>query len=156
MILAETSADAPVNFVWWIGGLFFFLLVLNEGRKAVVWMRGKPGKPPNELLASSHDDLKRRVDVVEDDVSDIKKKMIGAHWFHKIDTDLSNVQRENKDYRENKDREDSRHRKDVYEKMDSVRKEMKHDLTEQTKVLSQRIESMPSEIVTILKNTNAI
>jgi len=44
----------------------------------------------------------------------------------------------------------------IYKKLEATRLEMKQDLNLQTIALSERIEGMPGQIVTLLKNTNAI
>lgn len=44
----------------------------------------------------------------------------------------------------------------IYRKIDEVRKETKDDLTTQTRILTEQINSVPSQVITILKNTGAI
>lgn len=155
MLAAETAAGAPLDTYAWakVGGSFICLVALVMGANAVDDFldrrKTKVGSPPNEQLQSSHSDLERRVGVLEETI-------VSKEWFNKIESDLETLRTEANTHRESKDKTDSIHRASLYKAIDACRSDTSNHIENVRRELSDNQRSLPNEIVTLLKNTNAI
>lgn len=122
---------------------------LNQIDDFVDRRKGKPGQPPNEQLEISQAALERRVEKLED-------SLVGKEWFAKVDADLQDMKEETARHRSDRDKLDSIHRASVYRKIDEVRVGIVAQMESNRQELSVNINSMPAQVITLLKTTGAI
>ena len=100
--------------------------------------RRKPreGFPPVEQLENSQNALSARVDRLEAEMGELRREM--------------------KEDRESANASASARTEGIYRKIDEVRSELSANLERARQELAESQRSLPNEIVTLLKNTNAI
>jgi hypothetical protein len=137
ILLAQLPAPTSHEAIGWLVVGFAALCVAAKQIFGLVKdIRGKAPHPPNEQLGQSHMDLTRRVVRVEQSVDDLARAQ---------KEDIENL------------REEGRVRgNDLYEKIDSVRQELKGDTIAQTRHIEDRIENMPERVIATLKNAGAL
>src|SRR5579872_1871494 len=136
MMIAQFFESVPANLAGWVACLAFTLMLLNEGFKFFKNVKGDPGQPPNEQIQSSQNALTERVENLEEDLSEIRREM--------------------KEDREAQTKSASIRAAGIYKKIDEVRAELSANLESVRQELTDNQRSLPNEIVTLLKNTNAI
>jgi hypothetical protein len=135
-MMAQLSPDMVKEIPAWLVCFGALLWIYNEGSRAVKELRGKPGRPPNEELKTSHDNLVERVAKLETELSGIRGQML-------------------KDYQNNQDQASTRSA-GIYRKMDELRLELTRRIEEVRKELADNQETLPERLVSLLKNTGAI
>lgn len=178
-MIAQISSDMVKGLPVLLVSIGALLWIWNQGAEA--WGRTK-GKPANEELHSSQEDLARRV-------AHIESGMVGVEWFAKMDKDIASLQADVKKDRDDHEQHISMRASKIYGEMkentetlrgelkanadsvradlkdqgdrrviqiDDVRRELMGHIGEVRRELSEDIKAMPLEVVTLLKNTNAI
>jgi hypothetical protein len=164
MFLAEVTTDFQYQWVGWLFvGLAAVAMCANQIDDFLDRRKTKAGEPPNETLHADAKNLVRRVDVLEEDVSEISQRMIGSDWFRKIESDIKYLKDADATYRENKDRADSIHRKSLYEAIKDSRDETREEISELRQAISDdrkeidtKIQELPNQLVAMLRNTGVI
>lgn len=150
--------------VWTMGAVYLSVSLYQKAR-------GKPAHPPNEQLDASQAELGRRV-------KEIEGRMVGKEWFDNMDADMATCKADLKKDRDDNEKHISARASKIYEEMkqsnesvhqqikaegerrviqiDDVRKELSKNLESVRQELSENQRLLPNEIVTLLKNTNAI
>jgi len=141
VIFADAAGLAPDSFPWqWLGwllgGLAALAVCINQIDDFFERRKPKEGFPPVEQLENSQNALTERVDHLERAISDIRREM--------------------KEDREAQAKSASARAAGIYKKIDEVRAELSANLESARKELAENQRSLPNEIVTLLKNTNAI
>jgi chromosome segregation ATPase len=141
VIFAEAAGLAPDSYPWqWLGwllgGLAALAVCINQIDDFFERRKPKEGFPPVEQLENSQNALAERVDHLERAISDIRREM--------------------KEDREAQAKSASARAAGIYKKIDEVRAELSANLESARKELAENQRSLPNEIVTLLKNTNAI
>jgi len=121
---------------WLVVGLASLCVAINQIDDFFERRKPRAGFPPVEQLENSQNALSNRVDHLDDDISDLR---------HEIKED-----------RETAVRSASIRAAGIYRKIDEVRAELSANLENVRQELTQNQRSLPNEIVTLLKNTNAI
>jgi chromosome segregation ATPase len=141
VIFADAAGLAPDSYPWqWLGwllgGLAALAVCINQIDDFFERRKPKEGFPPVEQLENSQNALTERVDHLERAISDIRREM--------------------KEDREAQAKSASARAAGIYKKIDEVRAELSANLESARKELAENQRSLPNEIVTLLKNTNAI
>lgn len=121
---------------WLVVGLASLCVAINQIDDFFERRKPRPGFPPVERLENSQIALSDRVEHLEDDISDLRHEM--------------------KEDREAQARSASIRAAGIYKKIDEVRAELSANLETVRQELTENQRSLPNEIVTLLKNTNAI
>lgn len=121
---------------WLVVGLASLCVAVNQIDDFFERRKPRAGFPPVEQLESSQNALTERVANLEDDLSDLRREM--------------------KEDRESQAKSASIRAAGLYKKIDEVRAELSANLETARKELAENQRSLPNEIVTLLKNTNAI
>lgn len=135
---AGSGADSfPWQWLGWLlGGLAAIAVCINQIDDFFERRKPRVGFPPVEQLENSQNALAERVDHLEQAVWDIRREM--------------------KEDRETQAKSASARAAGIYKKIDEVRAELSANLESARKELAENQRSLPNEIVTLLKNTNAI
>jgi len=136
MMIAQLTADMVKDIAPWLVCLGAFLWIWNQGAEAVRNFKGKTPHPPNETLDVTQQNLSGRIVIVESGLSEARKQMSQSLEAHR--------------------QESSRGRAAIYEKIDSVRKELQADLTAQTSQLKADMNQVPHQIMALLRNAGII
>jgi hypothetical protein len=136
MNLPLLSPDSYQAIGWLIVGLASLCVAINQIDDFFERRKAKPGFPPAEQLESSRLALERRVERLEEAMGEIRREM--------------------KEDREAQAKLASVRAAGIYKKVDEVRAELSANLELVRHELSESQRSLPNEIVTLLKNTNAI
>ena len=141
VIFADAAGLAPDSYPWqWLGwllgGLAALAVCINQIDDFFERRKPKEGFPPVEQLENSQNALTERVDHLARAISDIRREM--------------------KEDREAQAKSASARAAGIYKKIDEVRAELSANLESARKELAENQRSLPNEIVTLLKNTNAI
>ena len=121
---------------WLIVTLASLCVAINQIDDFFERRKPKPGFPPVEQLENSQLALTGRVEDLEDAVLDLRREM--------------------KEDREAQARSASIRAAGLYKKIDDVRAELSANLEAVRHEFAENQRSLPNEIVTLLKNTNAI
>ena len=121
---------------WLVVGLASLCVAINQIDDFFERRKPRAGFPPVEQLENSQLALTERVANLEDDISDLRHEM--------------------KEDREAQARSASIRTAGLYKKIDEVRTELSANLESARQELTESQRSLPNEIVTLLKNTNAI
>jgi uncharacterized protein YPO0396 len=126
MILAQIAPDMLKGINTWLLCAGALLWLGNEGWKFVQNVKGKKPEPANEQLHESHKALSNRVDRMELEVAAVRKEMRDEHQANeKHASSRSNT---------------------IFGKMEDVRKELKKDIDDLNKEVSQ----IPAKILEVL------
>lgn len=141
ILFAEATGVAADSFPWqllgWLlGGLAALAVCINQIDDFFERRKPREGFPPVEQLENSQNALTERVEHLELAISDIRREM--------------------KEDREAQAKSASARAAGIYKKIDEVRSELSVNLEAVRKELAENQRSLPNEIVTLLKNTNAI
>jgi hypothetical protein len=121
---------------WLVVGLASLCVAINHIDEFFERRKPREGFPPAEQLENSQLALTERVENLEEAVSDLRREM--------------------KEDREAHIKSASIRAAGIYKKIDEVRTELSANMETVRKELSDNQRSLPNEIVTLLKNTNAI
>ncbi len=121
---------------WLVVGLASLCVAINQIDDFFERRKPKAGFPPVEQLENSQEALSQRVDKLEEAMADIRREM--------------------KEDREAEAKSASARTAGIYRKIDEVRAELSANLETVRHELTENQRSLPNEIVTLLKNTNAI
>ncbi len=121
---------------WLVVGLACLCVAVNQIDDFFERRKPRPGFPPAEQLENAQQALADRVENLEEDISDLRREM--------------------KEDREAQTKSASLRAAGLYKRMDEVRSELSANLETARQELSANQRSLPNEIVTLLKNTNAI
>ena len=121
---------------WLVVALASLCVALNQIDDFFERRKPRAGFPPVEQLENSQNALTQRVDRLELALTDLRREM-------KADRDALNESA-------------SARVAGLYRKIDDVRAELTASLERTRQELAEHQRSLPSEIVTLLKNTNAI
>ena len=121
---------------WLVVGLASLCVAINQIDDFFERRKPKAGFPPVEQLENSHEALAERVDKLEEAMTDIRREM--------------------REDREAQAKSASASAAGIYKKIDEVRAELSANLETVRHELAENQRSLPNEIVTLLKNTNAI
>ena len=132
-MLPPTSYEA---IGWLVVGLASLCVAVNQIDDFFERRKPRAGFPPVEQLENSHHALADRVENLEDAISDIRREM--------------------KEDREAQTKSASIRIAGLYKKIDEVRAELSSNLESVRHELTESQRTLPNEIVTLLKNTNAI
>lgn len=121
---------------WLVVGLAALCTSINQIDDFFERRKPREGFPPVEQLDSSQNALSARVD--------------------KLEGELAVLRREMKEDREALNAVASARAAGIYRKIDEVRSELSATLERTRQELAENQRSLPNEIVTLLKNTNAI
>jgi chromosome segregation ATPase len=121
---------------WLVVALASLCVAVNQIDDFFERRKSPVGHPPVEQLDSAQQALTERVENLEDDLSDLR---------HEMKTD-----------REAQLKSASIRAAGIYKKIDEVRTELSANLETVRQELTENQRSLPNEIVTLLKNTNAI
>jgi hypothetical protein len=121
---------------WLVVGLSSLSVAINQIDDFFERRKPREGFPPVEQLDNSQHLLSARVDRLEAEMGELRREM-------KAD-------------RETLNESVSARAEGVYRKIDEVRAELSANLERTRQELSENQRSLPNEIVTLLKNTNAI
>ena len=133
---APMPPDSYAAIGWLVVGLASLCVAINQIDDFFERRKAKPGFPPVEQLENSQKALAQRVDGLEAGLADARREM--------------------KEDREALARSASARAAGIYKKVDEVRSELSANLETVRHELTQNQRSLPNEIVTLLKNTNAI
>jgi chromosome segregation ATPase len=121
---------------WLVVGLASLCVAINQIDDFFERRKPRLGSPPVEQLENSQLALTERVEHLEDDLSDLRHEM--------------------KQDREALLKSGSIRAAGIYKKIDEVRTELSANLETVRQELTENQRHLPNEIVTLLKNTNAI
>jgi hypothetical protein len=121
---------------WLVVGLASLCVAVNQIDDFFERRKPRQGFPPVEQLENSQHALAERVENLEEAISDIRREM-------------------KEDY-EAQAKSASIRVAGLYKRMDEVRSELSANLERVRQDLTESQRSLPNEIVTLLKNTNAI
>jgi hypothetical protein len=121
---------------WLVVGLASLCVAINQIDDFFERRKPRPGFPPVEQLENSHNALRQRVEKLEDALVELRLEM--------------------KQDREAQDRSASARAAGYYRKIDEVRAELTSNFEAVRRELTENQRTLPNEIVTLLKNTNAI
>jgi hypothetical protein len=121
---------------WLVVGLASLCVAVNQIDDFFERRKPRVGFPPVEQLENSQNALTERVENLEDDLSDLRYEM--------------------KEDREAQLKSASIRAAGLYKKIDEVRAELSANLETVRQELAANQRALPNEIVTLLKNTNAI
>ena len=121
---------------WLVVGLASLSVAINQIDDFFERRKPREGFPPVEQLENSQNALAARVDRLEAEMGELRREM-------KEDREASNMSA-------------SARTAGIYRKIDEVRSELSANLERVRQELSENQRSLPNEIVTLLKNTNAI
>ena len=130
------APDSFQGIGWLVVALASLCVTVNQVDDFFERRKTKLGFPPVEQLDSSQQALERRVDKLEDEIARLRREM--------------------KEDREAQSRSGSERAAGLYKKIDDVRAELSADIEAVRKELTENQRGLPNEIVTLLKNTNAI
>jgi len=133
---APMAPDSYAAIGWLVVGLASLCVAINQIDDFFERRKVKPGFPPVEQLENSQNALAQRVDGLEAGLADVRREM--------------------KEDREALARSASARAAGIYKKVDEVRSEFSANLETVRHELTENQRSLPNEIVTLLKNTNAI
>jgi hypothetical protein len=133
---APMPPDSYAAIGWLVVGLASLCVAINQIDDFFERRKAKPGFPPVEQLENSQNALAQRVDGLEAGLADVRREM--------------------KEDREAQARSASARAAGIYKKVDEVRSELSANLETVRHELTENQRSLPNEIVTLLKNTNAI
>ncbi len=133
---APMPPDSYAAIGWLVVGLASLCVAINQIDDFFERRKAKPGFPPVEQLENSQNALAQRVDGLEAGLADARREM--------------------KEDREALARSASARAAGIYKKVDEVRSELSANLETVRHELTENQRSLPNEIVTLLKNTNAI
>ncbi len=141
ILIADAAGNGVDSFPWqwlgWlIGGLAALAVCINQIDDFFERRKPREGFPPVEQLENSQNALTERVEHLERAVWDIRREM--------------------KEDRETQAKSASARAAGIYKKIDEIRAELSANLESARKELAENQRSLPNEIVTLLKNTNAI
>lgn len=170
IMLAEIPAmsAAPATIASWLECLAWVIGIVLGGIYVLKEVRGKPA---NEKLHSSQQELTRRIEKLEGG-------LVGAEWFKSVDAKLLVIQEDVKKDRADHEKHISVRASRIYDEMksnteglrkelqdqgerrviqiDDLRREVMGRIEETRKELSDNLIAMPNQIVALLKNTDAI
>ena len=132
-MLNPTSFD---GIGWLVVALASLCVAINQIDDFFERRKPRVGFPPVEQLENSHEALAERVDRLEEGLADLRREM-------KAD-------------RVALEEAGSARAAGIYRKIDDVRAELSANLESARRELAENQRSLPNEIVTLLKNTNAI
>src|ERR1700735_1350409 len=121
---------------WLVVGLASLCVAVNQIDDFFERRKPRAGFPPVEQLENSQNALTERVENLEDALTDLRHEM--------------------KEDREAQARSASIRAAGLYKKIDEVRAELSTNLETVRQELAANQRALPNEIVTLLKNTNAI
>ena len=121
---------------WLVVGLASLCVAINQMDDFFELRKPKAGFPPVEQLESSQLALTDRVEKLEDSLGELRREMRAD--------------------RETELRSASIRAAGLYKKIDEVRSELSANIEHVRQELTDSQRSLPNEIVTLLKNTNAI
>jgi chromosome segregation ATPase len=121
---------------WLVVGLASLCVAINQIDDFFERRKPRAGFPPVEQLENSQQALTERVENLEDALTDLRHEM--------------------KEDREAQAKSASIRAAGLYKKIDEVRAELSANLETVRQELTESQRSLPNEIVTLLKNTNAI
>ena len=121
---------------WLVVGLASLCVAVNQIDDFFERRKPRVGFPPVEQLENSQNALTERVADLEDDLSDLRREM--------------------KEDRESQAKSASIRAAGLYKKIDEVRAELSANIETVRQELTESQRCLPNEIVTLLKNTNAI
>lgn len=165
MMLAQLTKDMLpgwAQFTLCVGGM---LWLLDMGFRIAARFKGKPSLPPNELLEAAHEQLKgshkqltKRVELVESDIRGVRDELKNDRGdqekhiseragsiYRTIDGFVGELRKEMSTQSDRREEMLNETRRELESKMEANRKE-----------LSDRMNDLPSQVVALLKNTNAI
>jgi hypothetical protein len=135
-MLSQISPDMVKGISAWLVCTGAILFLLNQGMEFIRKIKGRPGHPPNEQLQESHHELTRRVDGIERDL---------ARMRHELKVD----------YAANQAHASARS-KTLFDAVAETRKELRDEIQSVRESVTDLQTNMPSQIVSLLKNTGAI
>ena len=121
---------------WLVVALSALCVALNQIDDFFERRKPREGFPPVEQLENSQNALSARVDRLEAEMGELRREM--------------------KEDRESANASASARTEGIYRKIDEVRSELSANLERARQELAESQRSLPNEIVTLLKNTNAI
>ena len=121
---------------WLVVGLASLCVAVNQIDDFFERRKPRQGFPPVEQLENSHLALAGRVEKLEGAIAEIRREM--------------------KEDRESQTKSASIRAAGLYKKIDEVRAELSANLETVRQELTESQRTLPNEIVTLLKNTNAI
>jgi hypothetical protein len=121
---------------WLVVALASLCVAINQIDDFFDRRKPREGFPPVEQLDNSQNALSVRVD--------------------KLEAEMGELRREMKEDREAANASGSARAAGIYRKIDEVRSELSANLERARQELAENQRSLPNEIVTLLKNTNAI
>lgn len=121
---------------WLVVALSSLCVAINQIDDFFERRKPREGFPPAEQLENSQNALSARVDKLEAEMGELRREM-------KEDREAANLSA-------------SARTAGMYRKVDEVRSELSANLERVRHELAENQRSLPNEIVTLLKNTNAI
>jgi hypothetical protein len=121
---------------WLVVALASLCVAINQIDDFFERRKPREGFPPVEQLENSQNALAARVDRLEAATAELRREM--------------------KEDRESANASASARTEGIYRKIDEVRSELSANLERARQELAENQRSLPNEIVTLLKNTNAI
>lgn len=135
-ILSQISPDMVRELSAWLVCAGAVLFLLNQGMELIRKIKGRPAHPPNEQLQESHQELTRRVDGIERDLAGMRHEL-------------------KEDYAANQAHASARS-KTLFDAVAATRQELREEIQSVRDSVTDLQSNMPSQIVTLLKNTGAI
>jgi polyhydroxyalkanoate synthesis regulator phasin len=126
MILSQLSPEMLKGVPLWLVSAGAVLWISNECFKLAQNLKGKAAEPPNEQLYESHKALTRRVDHIEEEISDIRREIKEKH--------------------EASQQHASARSNTIFSKMEAVRLELKTDIDK----LNTEVNKLPERILEVL------
>lgn len=158
MMLADTIfTEVPVQVAGWLGCAFIVMLLVNEGFK--LWKNiNPPAHPPNSELSIAGRNLEEKFFGLQQEFREAREARNGEIETIRLAqaADRAAVETERKRSSSSLYRHMDETKAQLENKMEDMRKELSTNLENVRAELSENQRLLPNEIVTLLKNTNAI